>query len=146
MGMFLNEDIPDKISVEETIRLIRQQGGLICIPHPYDRVRPSAFRDERMLEITAEAADIVEVFNSRSLYPGIGKKARNLALRHRKIMSVGSDAHSPPEIGCSYVEMDDFNSKEEFLTALSQAKLFERKSSPLIHLISTTARLRKHNS
>jgi predicted metal-dependent phosphoesterase TrpH len=146
MGMFLHEDIPDKISVEETIRLIRQQDGLICIPHPYDRVRPSAFRNERMLEIAAEAADIIEVFNSRSLYPGISNRARNLALRHNKVMSVGSDAHSPPEIGCSYAEMADFNSKEEFLAALADAKLFERKSNPLLHVISTMARLGKHNS
>jgi predicted metal-dependent phosphoesterase TrpH len=143
MGMFLQEDIPDKISVEQTIRAIRQQGGLICIPHPYDRVRPSAFRNIKMLESVADSADIIEVFNSRSLYPGIARKARDLALRHNKIMSVGSDAHSPPEVGYAYVEMEDFTTKEEFLTSLSKAKLYGRKSSVFIHIVSSAARLSK---
>jgi predicted metal-dependent phosphoesterase TrpH len=144
MGMFLLDDIPNKMSIAETISSIREQGGIICIPHPYDMVRPSAFRNKRILEKIADTVDIIEVFNSRSLFPGSGTKARDLALRHNKIMSVGSDGHSPAEIGCSYVEMLEFNTKEEFLSSLSMAKLFEHKSSPLIHLISTTARLRKH--
>jgi predicted metal-dependent phosphoesterase TrpH len=143
LGMFLQEDIPNKISVEETVKAIRQQGGLICIPHPYDRVRPSAFRNAKVLEPLADSADIIEVFNSRSLYPGIAGKARDLALRHNKIMSVGTDAHSPSEIGYAYVEMEDFNSKEEFLSVLSRAKLHGRKTSPFIHLVSTTARFTK---
>lgn len=146
MGMFLQEDIPNKISVEETIRLIRQQDGLICIPHPYDRVRPSAMRNPSVLEATAAIADIIEVFNARSLWPGIERKARALAARNHKFISAGTDAHSPLEIGYAYVEMDDFNSKDEFLTALSSSKLYGKKSSPLIHLISTTARLRKQSN
>lgn len=145
MGMFLQEDIPNEISVEKTIELIRQQGGLVCIPHPYDRVRPSAFRNRSKLESVAELADIIEVFNARSLFPGSEKKSRELAARHNKIISCGSDAHSPQEIAYATVEMPDFDTKEEFLTSLSKGKLDCRKSSPLIHLISTMARLRKQS-
>jgi len=145
MGMFLHDDIPNKISVDDAIRLIREQGGLVNIPHPYDRVRPSAFRNTAMLESVAERADIIEVFNARSLFPGTEKRARDLALRHKNNISAGTDAHSPLEIGYAYVEMPDFNTKEEFLNSLSVAKLYGRKSSPLIHLISTTAKFRKRN-
>lgn len=145
MGMFLHADIPNKISVDDAIRLIREQGGLVSIPHPFDRVRPSAFRNTAMLESVAERVDIIEVFNARSLFPGIEKKARDLALRHKNKISAGSDAHSPLEIGYAYVEMPDFNTTEEFLNSLSMAKLYGRKSSPLIHLISTTARFRKRH-
>ena len=77
------------------------------------------------------------------MFPGAEKKSRELAMRHARVMSCGSDAHSPEEIAFSTVDMDDFNTKEEFLTALSRGKLNCRKSSPLIHLISTTATLRK---
>ena len=145
MGMFLNEDIPNNISVEDTIRRIRQQGGLINIPHPFDRVRPSAFRNKPMLESVAEQADLIEVFNSRSLFPGIGEKARDLAFRHHKIVSAGSDAHSPLEIGYVSIDMPDFSTKQEFLTSLSKAEFHCQKSSPLIHIISTIARLRKQH-
>jgi len=143
MGMFLKEDIPNKITVEKTIRLIRDQGGLVCIPHPFDRVRPSAFRDMVKLESLADEADIIEVFNARSLFPGAEKKARELAIKYNKPVSAGSDAHSPMEIGYAYLEMPDFNSKEEFLSSLRNARLYGRKSSPLIHLISTAARIKK---
>lgn len=143
MGMFLKEDIPDKISVEETIRLIREQKGLINIPHPFDIVRPSAFRDLIKLQSIMEQVDIIEVFNARSLYPGSDGKARNLAKKYNKIMSAGTDAHSPMEIGGVRVEMQDFNTSGEFLNALKWAKITGTKSSPFIHFVSTTARLRK---
>ena len=143
MGMFLKEDIPAKLPVADAIKLIREQGGLVNIPHPFDRVRPSAFRNLKVLESIAGQVDIIEVFNSRSLFPGAERRARAFAAAHNKVISYGSDGHSPSEIGCAYVEMDDFNSGEEFLSSLSTAKLYGRKSSPLIHLISSAARFRK---
>ncbi len=143
MGMFLKENIPDKISLPETLKLIRQQDGLVCIPHPFDRVRPSAFRNLAMLESIADDIDIIEVFNSRSLTPGIEKKARDFAARHNKVISAGTDAHSTLEIGYAHVTMRDFTTKEDFLASLAEAQLYGKKSSPLIHIISTSARLWK---
>jgi hypothetical protein len=80
------------------------------------------------------------------MYPGIEARARDFALRHHKVISAGTDAHSSSEIGYAYVEMNDFNNKEEYLISLAQGKLYGRKSSPLIHLLSTTARFRKQKS
>ena len=145
MGMFLQEDIPNNIQVNDAIQIIRQQGGLVCLPHPYDRIRPSAICDSEILESIISLIDIIEIFNARSLFPGAEKKARNLALAYNKAVSAGSDAHSPIEIGDTYVEMQDFKSKDEFLAALRGGKLHCKKSSPLIHLISTTARLCKYS-
>ena len=51
MGMFLKETIPSGISVAETISQIRAQGGLVCIPHPFDRYRPTAIKNDILLEI-----------------------------------------------------------------------------------------------
>jgi hypothetical protein len=146
MGMFLQEDIPAKLPVADAVKAIREQGGLINIPHPFDRVRPSAFRNLKMLESIAGQIDIIEVFNSRSLFPGAESRARAFAAKHNKIISYGSDGHSPSEIGCACVEMDAFNTHEEFLSALSSATLYGRKSSPLIHIISSAARFRKLGS
>jgi len=143
MGMFLQEDIPDKIPVAEAVKAIREQGGLVNIPHPFDRVRPSAFRNLKMLESIVDRIDIIEVFNSRSLFPGAESRARAFAEKHNKVISYGSDSHSPSEIGCAYAEMADFNTREEFLSSLSAAKLCGNKSSPLIHIISSAARFRK---
>lgn len=143
MGMFLQEDIPAKLPVVDAIKSIREQGGLVNIPHPFDRVRPSAFRNLEMLEAIADQVDIIEVFNARSLFPGAESRARAFAAKHNKIISYGSDGHSPSEIGCAYAEMAGFNTRAEFLSSLSAASLHGRKSSPLIHIISSAARFRK---
>ena len=145
MGMFLSEDIPDMISVEDAIHCIKEQNGLVCIPHPFDLIRPSAFRDLKKLESIMDNIDIIEIFNSRSLYPAADKKASALAKRYHKVASAGTDAHSSAEIGYVNIRMKDFNNKFEFLTSLSMAKISGKKSNALVHLISTAARLRKQH-
>ncbi|MBN1690226.1 MAG: PHP domain-containing protein [Dehalococcoidia bacterium] len=144
MGMFLQEDIPDKIPLDEAVKRIRDQGGLICIPHPYDLVRPSALRKTKVLEKLADIVDIIEVYNSRSLFPGTEKRALSLARRHGRLISAGSDAHSPSELGYAIVEMQDFTGPQEFLASLKNATIHSRKSSPLIHFLSVTARVDKN--
>lgn len=143
MGMFLKGDIPPKLPLDKAIEAIRQQEGLVNIPHPFDMVRPSAFRNAAILESIADQIDIIEVFNARSMFPGTESRARRFANMHHKLISAGSDGHSPQEIGCVHVNLPDFKTKEEFLASLAVAEIVGKKSSPLIHLLSTTARLRK---
>jgi predicted metal-dependent phosphoesterase TrpH len=143
MGMFLTEEIPTRISAEETIRRIKDQGGLVCIPHPYDMMRSSAFNNSRSLEAIMPSVDIIEVFNARSLAPGSELKARRLLKKFGKLASAGSDAHMAGEIGNAYIEMPPFKSKEEFLKSLAQGTITGHKASPLVHLESTRSKLRK---
>ena len=136
MGMFLKETIPSGLSVEQTISRIKAQGGLVCIPHPYDRLRRSALSN-RLPEELAEQIDVVEVFNARSLFPWASAKARMLAEKYSILKSAGSDAHTPQEIGNAYVEMPEFNGKDDFLKALAAGKIFGRRTNPLVHFGST---------
>ncbi len=142
MGMFLKEGIPSGLSIEQTISRIRAQGGLVCIPHPYDTIRQSA-GGNRMLEELADQIDVIEVFNSRSLLRRGSTKARVFAEKYSIAKSAGSDAHTPQEIGNAYVEIPEFNGKDDFLSALAMGKVFGRRTNPLVHFSSTWARLRK---
>jgi predicted metal-dependent phosphoesterase TrpH len=142
MGMFLTEEIPSNISSDEAIARIREQNGLICIPHPYDRFRISALKG-KALENIVPFADIIEVFNARTLTPGCTKKAQKLVIKHGKLASAGSDAHSPNEIGIAYVEIPEFNDKAGFLQSLAQGKIVGNKASPLVHFTSTSNKLGK---
>ena len=63
VGMFLKETIPSRLSVEQTISRIKAQGGLVCIPHPFDALRRSAL-DPKTIEKIVEQIDIIEVFNA----------------------------------------------------------------------------------
>jgi predicted metal-dependent phosphoesterase TrpH len=105
MGMFINEEIPSRLSVEETINRIKAQDGLVCIPHPYDMIRASAFNSSKELAKIMPFVDIIEIFNARSLYPGAQGKAQRLAQKFSKIGSAGSDAHTISEIGSAYIEI-----------------------------------------
>ncbi|MFC1993246.1 PHP-associated domain-containing protein [Chloroflexota bacterium] len=141
MGMFLKETIPSGMSVEQTISRIRAQDGLICIPHPFDTIRPSALSN-KIIEEVAEQIDVIEVFNARGIIPWNPNKARIFAEKYGIPQSAGSDAHSVSEIGNAYVEMPEFNGKDDFLVALAKGKISGRRSSLLVHFGSTWARLK----
>jgi len=141
MGMFLEESIPSGLSVAETLSRIRAQGGLVCVPHPFDIFRHSAVRSPTMEEI-ANQIDIVEVFNSRSILGWNSAKARAFATKYGITQGAGSDAHTVGEIGHAYVEMPEFEGKSDFLKALKKGKIRGRRTSPLIHFASIWARLK----
>lgn len=144
MGMFLSEEIPSRLSVEETIKRIKAQNGLVCIPHPCDKLRLSAFNNGKALEEIMPFVDIIEVFNARSLLPGSQTRARRLAQKFGKLASAGSDAHTASEIGNTYIEMPEFNGRDEFRQSLAQGQIFGHKSNPLVHLASTRNKFRKN--
>ena len=142
MGMFLEERIPSGVSVDRAIARIKEQGGLVCIPHPFDTLRGLKLEGAELEKIVGQI-DVIEMFNARSLFTRCYTKARDFALKYDIPGTAGSDAHSAEEIGCTYVEMPEFTGKDEFLKALRQGVMTRRKSSFVVHLKSTVARLRK---
>ena len=142
MGMFLKETIPSGLSVEQTISQIKAQGGLVCIPHPFDTFRRTGL-DGRALEEIVGQIDVIEVFNSRSPLLRSSAKAQIFAQKYGIPGSAGSDAHTPGEIGNAYVEMPEFNGKNDFLNALAKGKIFGYRTNPFVHFGSLWARVRK---
>jgi len=142
MGMFLKETIPSGSSPEETIEQIREQGGLVCIPHPFDRFRPSAMKGHTLARIV-DQVDIIEVFNARTLPYQNMNKPRNFAQQHNLVQGAGSDAHTLAEIGNAYVELPEFNGCDDFLEALAQGKIGGRRTNPFTHFFSLGNRIKK---
>jgi len=142
IGYFLTEEIPPRLPAEETVRRIKGQGGLVCIPHPFDRLRRSALSYQSLEKLLPDI-DIIEVFNSRVLLTRNNLSAQLLARDHGLLASVGSDAHTASEIGDTYVVMPEFNDREEFRVSLAQGVFVCHKASPLVHVWSTLTRLRK---
>ena len=137
-GLFLNEEIKPHCDVLETISRIKRQGGLVLIPHVFDRLRKSRLSSYTLKYIKP---DIIEIFNSRTLFIKDNILAYNYAKKHNYLMAVGSDAHSRFEVGKSFVIMDDFNSKTDFLKNLRKAKFVCKKSSIFVHLITKFKKL-----
>lgn len=142
MGMFLKETVPSGLSLEQAIQRIRAQGGLVCVPHPFDTIRQSALTNLG-LEGLAGQIDAIEVFNSRSLLPGGAARARAFAEKYAIPKTAGSDAHTAREIGNAYVEMPEFNGAEDFIGALVRGRILGHRTNPLTHFNSVWSRVRK---
>lgn len=141
-GFFLTQEVPKGLSPLETCQRIKAQGGLISIPHPYDRVRRYVL-DPAVLEQILPLVDIVEVFNARTTFISDSDKARAFASAHGLPAGAGSDAHCSWELGHVRVEMPPFDGPQAFKDSLRRAVLHTRRSSPLYHGVSTFTKWRK---
>jgi len=135
IGLFLQETIPDGLDVYQTIEIIAEQGGLSVLPHPCDRLRHHAIRPELLPEIIA-LVDIVEGYNGRTIFKADDRKALSLAKEGAKPVIAGSDAHTVWELGRFGLELPEFESPAELITALRSARLFGRRANPAVHLVT----------
>ena len=142
LAYFLQEWIPPRLSPLETIARIRDQGGVISIPHPFDRARNSTL-DAGQLDAVAPHLDMVEVFNSRVIDPDRNRRAAEFCRRHGKIAAVGSDAHTRGEVGNSWQDLPGFSGPEQFLAGMAAAQLTTRRASPLVRVASNWQKIRK---
>jgi len=142
MGMFLKETIPSNISVDEAISRIKDQGGLVCLPHPFDPLRGLTM-DLEEVDKLAPRVDIVEVFNARSPINSTADKALDYALRHEIPATVGSDSHTLGEIGRTFVEIDDFDTPDQLLEVLKNGIISQHKASIFVHLFSTITKIKR---
>ena len=140
MGMFLKETIPSGLSVEQAISRIKAQGGLVNIPHPFDMLRGLRL-DGRELGALVDRIDVIEVFNAREPFRKPSAKAQAFAQKYDIPGTVGSDAHTIGEIGNAYIEMPEFNGRDDFLQALRDGKMMGHRTTPLIHLYTALEKL-----
>jgi predicted metal-dependent phosphoesterase TrpH len=122
IGLFLTDRVPYVLPVTEAIGLIRAQGGLVYLPHPFDSARSSLGSVAEEL-CAAGLADVIEVFNSKIFDQSLNAKAAALAARFGLPGAAGSDAHDPEGIGAAHADMPDFDGPVEFLAALRQASI-----------------------
>jgi predicted metal-dependent phosphoesterase TrpH len=142
IGLFLEEKIPRGMTMAETIAEIRRQGGLVYVPHPFDRFH-SVPDYEHLLEIVEEV-DILEVFNPRVALTAFNEEAERFARKYRIVPGAGSDSHVAQGLGSVRVRIHDFDGPEEFLEAMRDADI-TRKHKNLVYvqalkLLQTTGR------
>jgi len=142
MGMFLKERIAGGIPLEKAIAAIKEQGGLVSIPHPFDPVRGLRLNADEFNKL-APQIDLIEVFNARVLALQTNSKARDFAKEHNLPCAAGSDSHTIAEIGSVCVELNDFNTPAEFLASLRKGIIKGKLASPFVHFGSTWAKIRK---
>jgi predicted metal-dependent phosphoesterase TrpH len=139
LAFFVREWVPPGLAPAEAIGRLREQGAFISVSHPYDRLRHGAWEEPALLEII-DAVDALEVFNARCIFKGDNAAALALAQRCNKLQTVGSDSHTAREMGQAMVEIEPFQSVDEFRAKLAKARLLTRLSPAWIHFASTYAK------
>lgn len=136
LAVYVKEEVPKKLTPEQTIRLLKDQGAFISVSHPFDEFRGW---DPGELKELATEIDAVEVFNSRCFTLDMNEKAAVFARQHGLAGTVGSDAHTLPEVGSSCLELPEFHDPETLRVAMNTGIPHTRLSSPAVRMGSRFA-------
>jgi glycosyltransferase involved in cell wall biosynthesis len=129
IGLFIDEQIPRGLTLAETVAEIKRQGGLVYVPHPFDRMH--SVPDYEHLLTIIEDIDLIEVYNPRVAIGTFNEEAERFAAKYRILAAAGSDSHVAPGLGSVRVRMRDFDGPQEFLESLRTAEIVTKPSSLL---------------
>jgi glycosyltransferase involved in cell wall biosynthesis len=127
IGLFIEEKIPRGMTLQETIAEIKRQGGLVYVPHPFDRLH-SVPDYEHLLDVL-DGVDAIEVFNPRVAIMEFNDEAVRFAAKYRIPAGAGSDAHVPQGLGSVRIRMRQFDGPDEFLQSLRDADIVRNPAS-----------------
>ncbi|HEY6960257.1 MAG TPA: glycosyltransferase [Gaiellaceae bacterium] len=127
IGLFLDKEIPGGLGFADTIAAIREQDGIVYVPHPFDRLH--SIPDPRTLHRHLADIDVLEVYNARLLFEGFNDEALRFARKYNLTMGAGSDAHVLQGVGTGALRMRRFGDPEEFLLSLRTAEILRRPKS-----------------
>ena len=127
IGLFLEREIPRGMSFADTIAAINEQGGLVYLPHPFDRMH--SIPDAKTIHRHLADIDVFEVYNARLLFEQYNDEALRFARKYNLTMGAGSDAHVLQGVGTGGLRMRAFRDREEFLVSLRTAEVLRRPRS-----------------
>jgi predicted metal-dependent phosphoesterase TrpH/glycosyltransferase involved in cell wall biosynthesis len=127
IGLFLSQEIARGMPFGDTVAAIREQGGLVYLPHPFDRLH--AIPDPQTLHRHLADVDVFEVYNARLLFEAYNDEALRFARKYNLTMGAGSDAHVLQGVGTGALRMRSFSDPEEFMLSLRTAEVLRRPKS-----------------
>ena len=146
IGLFLNKKIEPFQTPEETIKQIKEQNGIVYLPHPYDEKRyKTVLKEEKQKELK-EQFDFVEIHNGRNISDKYSEKQKRIQENFGITPIIGSDAHTFIELGRNYIEIDYTNIedfKNNMQTIIEKAKFHKKECIKFTHTITKFARVIK---
>jgi predicted metal-dependent phosphoesterase TrpH len=123
IGLFLTDRVPMGLPPADCARAIRDQGGVVYVPHPFDPMRRN-LAEPALRQLARDGlVDAVEVLNAKTSLDSLNRMAAEFTDEHGLLRGGGSDAHVPDAIGAAYVEMPDFDGPKEFLANLGHGRV-----------------------
>ena len=140
IGLFLEKHIPGLLSFDETLSLIKEQGGLVYVPHPFDALRTTP--SYRTLVDNLHRIDVIEIYNAKVALSSFNLRAERFAAKYNIVAGAGSDAHVLQGLGTAMIRMPRFDDPQSFMAALWEADIIARRKSLLylqsLKLLQTT--------
>jgi predicted metal-dependent phosphoesterase TrpH len=142
IAVFLEEAVPPGLPPSEAIAAVRAQGGLVGVPHPFDRFRRSLGREEALAAIVP-LVDWIEAWNARLPGHAGNERAADFAREHDVPGVAVSDAHTVIEVGVAATRLTgDPSTPAGLLAALEHRELsmgratfFVRGWTPIAKLV-----------
>lgn len=142
IGLYIHECIPAMRTPAETVKLIKEQGGLVYIPHPYDEKRYKTVLKERYISELKDQIDCIECYNGRNFSERYGIEQCRIAEKYGIPKVIGADAHTYFEVGRNYMEMDvPIDNKKAFLKALQSVSFFPSPCLSFCHILTRLDRI-----
>ena len=140
IGLFLQEYIPPKLSFDETLSRIKEQGALVYVPHPFDALRTTP--SYQALVDNLHRIDVIEIYNAKVALSSFNLSAERFAAKYNIVAGAGSDAHVRQALGTAMLRMPRFHDPESFMAALWEADIIARRKNLLylqsLKLLQTT--------
>lgn len=145
IAAFLETAVPPGLPARETIAAVRAQGGLVGLPHPFDRFRGSLARGEvaHVIEALAAEADWIEAWNARVLIGDGNRRAAELAALVARPGVAVSDAHTTLEVGVAMTALEgDPSTPAGLLAALAgPVELVTGRAARLARIVTPVAKV-----
>ncbi|HEY5268135.1 MAG TPA: PHP domain-containing protein [Candidatus Saccharimonadales bacterium] len=113
IGLFLTKEVPQGMSLDQTITSIHDQKGLCYVPHPLEKLRKGLGWNQ--LDKIKDKIDILEIGNGRALYKRNYKRLVNWAVTNKINTASSSDAHGKKGLGRSYTGLTSMPSDPDSL-------------------------------
>ena len=146
IGLFLNKKIEPFQSPELTVKQIKEQNGIVYLPHPYDEKRyKTVLKEEKQIKLKDEI-DFIKIHNGRNISEKYSDKQKDIQQKLKITPIIGSDAHTFIELGRNYIEIEyknieDF--KNNMKDIVEKSVFHKKKCIKLAHTITKFARIIK---
>ncbi len=107
IGLFLTERVPFGLKPAEAVAAIKEQGGLVYVPHPFDGLR-HCMKEDALYGLARDGGlDVIETINAKTSLQSCNARAAAFAVEFGLAAAGGSDAHVPAALGAAWTDVDD---------------------------------------
>ena len=109
IGLYLTDLVPAGLEPLEAIRQIKDQGGIVYVPHPFETFRKGI--DPATLESIAEHIELIEVCNGRAFMQNRSAQTVVWSRLNNVPGAASSDAHGSKGLGRTFSDVSELPTK-----------------------------------